>query len=394
MNVLKRCISVFSLLSLVFLIAQCKGNQKEEKQENTIQKTDNVYINKKEYGTTSAGQKVDVYTLKNQKGMVVNILTYGGIISSLKVPNKAGVSEEVVIGFNNLEQYTKANPYFGALIGRYGNRIAKGKFILDGKEYVLATNNGKNALHGGPEGFHRRIWTAEEAKGGDIATLKLKYVSKDMEEGYPGNLTVFVTYTLNNDNSLDVLYEANTDKKTVVNLTQHSYFNLSGDFSKSILNDKITIDADNLVPVDADLIPTGKLTDVTNTPFDFRKPRIIGADIAAKDDQLIKGKGYDHCWVLNNQDKGFRFVASAYNLASGRLLEVYSDQPGIQFYSGNFLDGTLPMRNGGTYAHRTGLCLETQHYPDSPNQKDFPTTELNPGENYKTKTTFKFSVKR
>lgn len=393
MNVLKRCIYGISIMSLAFLNIQCKGNQKEEKQVNNTQKTDNVSIEKKEYGTTPAGQKVDSYTLKNQKGMEVNIMTYGGIITSLKVPNKAGVSEEVVIGFNNLEQYTKDNPYFGALIGRYGNRIAKGKFTLDGKEYTLATNNGKNALHGGPEGFHRRIWTAEEAKGGDTATLKLKYVSKDMEEGYPGNLTVFVTYTLNNDNSLDVLYEATTDKKTVVNLTQHSYFNLSSDFTKPILDDEIVIDADKLVPVDADLIPTGKLTDVTNTPFDFRKPRVIGADIEAKDDQLIKGKGYDHCWVLNNQDKGYRFAASAYNPTSGRLLEVFTDQPGIQFYSGNFLDGTLPMRNGGTYAHRTGLCLETQHYPDSPNQKDFPSTVLNPGENYKTKTTFKFSVK-
>ncbi len=393
MNVLKRCIYGISIITLAFLTVQCKGNQKEENKENTTQKTDSVSIEKKDYGTTPAGQKVAIYTLKNQKGMEVNIMTYGGIITSLKVPNKAGVSEEVVLGFNNLEQYKKPNPYFGALIGRYGNRIAKGKFTLDGKEYKLAANNGANALHGGPEGFHRVIWTAEEAKGGDVATLKLKYLSKDMEEGYPGNLTVFVTYTLNNDNSLDVLYEATTDKKTVVNLTQHSYFNLSSDFTKPILDHEITIDADKLVPVDADLIPTGKLTDVTNTPFDFRKAKTVGKDIEAKDDQIKKGLGYDHCWVLNNQDKGERFAASAYDPTSGRLLEVFTDQPGIQFYSGNFLDGTLPMRNGGTYAHRTGFCLETQHYPDAPNQKDFPTTVLNRGENYKTKTTFKFSVK-
>ena len=393
MNVLKRCIYGISIMSLAFLNIQCKGNQKEENKENTTQKTDSVSIEKKEYGTTPAGQKVDIYTLKNQKGMEVNIMTYGGIITSLKVPNKAGVSEEVVIGFNNLEQYTKANPYFGALIGRFGNRIAKGKFTLDGKEYKLAANNDANALHGGPEGFHRVIWTAEEAKGGENATLKLKYVSKDMEEGYPGNLTVFVTYTLKNDNSLDVLYEATTDKKTIVNLTQHSYFNLSADFTKPILDHEITIDADKLVPVDATLIPTGELTDVTNTPFDFRKAKTVGKDIEAKDDQIKKGLGYDHCWVLNNQDKGERFAASAYDPTSGRLLEVFTDQPGIQFYSGNFLDGTLPMRNGGTYAHRTGFCLETQHYPDAPNQKDFPSTVLSPGENYKTKTTFKFSVK-
>lgn len=393
MNLLKRLIYGISIITFTFVNLQCKGKQKEEKESNSTQKSDSVSIEKKEYGTTSTGQKVAIYTLKNQKGMEVNIITYGGIITSLKVPNKAGVSEDVVIGFNNLEQYTKANPYFGALIGRYGNRIAKGKFTLDGKEYSLAINNTPNALHGGPEGFHRVIWTAEEAKGGDVATLKLKYLSQDGEEGYPGNLTVFVTYTLKNDNSLDVLYEATTDKKTVLNLTQHSYFNLSADFKKPILDHEITIDADKLVPVAATLIPIGKLTDVTNTPFDFRKPKTIGKEIEVKDEQLKNGLGYDHCWALNNQGKGDRFAASAYEPTSGRFLEVYTDQPGIQFYSGNFLDGTLPMRSSGTYAHRTGFCLETQHYPDSPNQKDFPTTVLNPGENYKTKTTFKFSIK-
>lgn len=393
MNVLKRCIYGISIIGLASMNIQCKGDKKVEETALETKAVDSVSIEKKEYGTTPDGQKVDSYTLKNQKGMEVDIITYGGIITSLKVPNKAGVSEDVVIGFNNLEQYTKDNPYFGALIGRYGNRIAKGKFTLDGKEYKLAANNGENSLHGGPEGFHRVIWTAEEAKGGSSASLKLKYVSKDMEEGFPGNLTVFVTYTLTNDNALEVAYEATTDKKTIVNLTQHSYFNLSADFTKPILDHVITIDADKLVPVDASLIPTGKLTDVTNTPFDFRKPKVIGKDIEAKDDQLKKGLGYDHCWVLNNQDKGDRLAATAYEPKSGRLLEVYTDQPGIQLYTGNFLDSTLPMRNGGTYAHRTGFCLETQHYPDSPNQKDFPSTVLSPGENYKTKTTFKFSTK-
>ena len=390
---LKKGFLGISLVALAVLTVQCKGNQNEEKEIITNQKTDSVSIEKSAYGVTAKGDSISSYKLKNQKGMEVDIITYGGIITDLKVPNKAGTSENVVIGFNSLEQYQKDNPYFGALIGRFGNRIAKGKFTLDGKEYVLATNNAPNALHGGPEGFHRVVWTAEEAKGGDVASLKLKYVAKDMEEGYPGNLTVFVTYTLNNDNELEVLYEATTDKKTVVNLTQHSYFNLSADFKKPILDQVITIDADKLVPVDANLIPTGQLTDVTNTPFDFRKPTTIGARINAADDQLKKGLGYDHCWVLNNQDKGDRFAASAYDPTSGRLLEIYTDQPGIQFYSGNFLDGTLPMRTDGTYAHRTGFCLETQHYPDSPNQKDFPTTVLSPGENYKTKTTFKFSVK-
>ena len=393
MNVLKRCVYGISILSLASMNVQCKRDNKTADAPQEATTAAAVTIEKSAYGTTPKGEQVDSYKLTNQKGMEVNIITYGGIISSLKVPNKAGKSEEVVVGFSSLEQYMKPNPYFGALIGRYGNRIAKGKFTLDGKEYSLAINNEPNALHGGPEGFHRVVWTAEEAKAGDSAVLKLKYVSKDMEEGYPGNLTVFVTYTLNNDNSLDVLYEATTDKKTVVNLTQHSYFNLSSDFSKPILDHEITIDADQLVPVAATLIPTGKLTDVTHTPFDFRKAKKVGADIEAKDEQLKNGLGYDHCWVLNNQDKGERFAASAYEATSGRLLEVYTDQPGIQFYSGNFLDGTLPMRAGGTYGHRTGFCLETQHYPDSPNQKDFPTTVLNPGENYKTKTSFKFSVK-
>jgi aldose 1-epimerase len=349
-----------------------------------------VSIEKKEYGTNSRGVKVDCYILKNRNGMEVSIITYGGIITSLKVPDKAGISGEVVMGFNSLEQYTKPNPYFGAIIGRCCNRIAKGKFILDGKEYSLAINNLPNALHGGNEGFHRVIWTVEEAKGGDFATLKLKYLSEDREEGYPGNLTVFVTYTLKNYNELEVFYEGTTDKKTIVNLTQHSYFNLSSDFSKTILDHQIMIDADKFIPIDTTLIPTGKLMDVSNTPFDFRNPKTVGTDIGAKDDQLKKGLGYDHCWVLKNQEKGERFAASAYDAESGRLLEVYTDQPGIQFYTGNFLDGTLPMRNGGTYGHRTGFCFETQHYPDAPNQKNFPSVVLSPGENYKTKTTFKF----
>lgn len=393
MNILKQSLFGITLISISLLNINCKGNQKDENKEITKQKMDSVSIEKTAYGTTSTGEKVDCFKLKNTKGMEVDIITYGGIITSLKVPNKAGVSEDVVIGFNTLEQYTKSNPYFGAIIGRYGNRIAKGEFSIDGNKYSLPKNDGPNHLHGGVNGFNRVVWTAIESKGGKEASLKLKYMSKDLEEGYPGNLTVFVTYTLKNDNTLDVNYEATTDKSTIVNLTQHSYFNLSSDFSKTILNHEITINADKLVPIDATLIPTGKLTDVTNTPFDFRKPKTIGKDIEAADDQLKKGKGYDHCWVLNNQNKGNRLVASAYESGSGRLLEIFTDEPGIQFYTGNFLDGTLPKRDQGTYAHRTGFCLETQHYPDSPNQKDFPSVILKPGEKYETKTSFKFSVK-
>lgn len=393
MNVLKRCIFGLSLMSLATLSVQCKSDKKMDVKTVSSDEKTTVSIEKSSYGTTPKGEKIDSYKLKNQKGMEVDIITFGGIITDLKVPNKDGVSENVVIGFNSLEQYMKPNPFFGALIGRYGNRIAKGKFSLDGKEYSLAINNEPNALHGGPEGFHRVVWKAEEAKSGTTASLKLSYLCKDMEEGYPGNLQVFVTYTLTDNNELEVLYEATTDKKTVVNLTQHTYFNLTGDFSKPILNHEITINADKIVPVDATLIPTGKLEDVANTPFDFRKPKLAGKEIEAKNVQLERGMGYDHCWVLNNTEKGKTIVASAYDTTSGRVLEVTTDEPGIQFYSGNFLDGTLPMRNGGTYAKRSGFCFETEHYPDSPNQKDFPTTVLNPGEKYNTKTTFKFSVK-
>jgi aldose 1-epimerase len=352
-----------------------------------------VSLEKTVYGTLPNGQKVDRYTLKNLKGMEVTIITYGGIITSLKVPNKDEKSEEVVLGFNSLEQYTNPNPYFGAIIGRYGNRIANGKFNLDGKDYSLAINNGTNALHGGPEGFHRVVWDAIESAEDSITSLKLHYLSKDMEEGYPGNLSVTVTYTLHDNNSLDVLYEANTDKKTILNLTQHSYFNLSADFSKTILDHEINIDADQLVAIDATQIPTGELTDVTNTPFDFRKPKLAGKDINTIDKQLNRGFGYDHCLVLNNQNTGIRFAASAYESKSGRKLEVYTDQPGIQFYTGNFLDGTLPRRDKGYYKYRTGFCFETQHYPDSPNQKTFPSTVLCPGEQYKSQTTFKFSIR-
>ncbi|MEN2398378.1 aldose epimerase family protein [Flavobacterium sp. MC2016-06] len=394
MNVLKRCLFVSSLLSLSIIMVECKRDQKADTEKVASAEKALVTIDKSEYGTTAKGEKVDSYKLKNQNGMEVDIITFGGRITDLKVPNKAGVSENVVIGFSSLAQYEKENPFFGALIGRYGNRIAKGKFSLDGKNYQLAINNAPNALHGGPQGYFNVVWKADEVKSGETASLKLSYLSKDMEEGYPGNLKVTVTYTLTNDNQLEVLYEADTDKKTVVNLTQHSYFNLSGDFTKTILDTELTLNADKLVPVDATLIPTGKLEDVANTPFDFRKPKLVGKDIESKNEQLERGKGYDHCWVLNNPEKGKTIIATAYHPASGRVLEMTTDEPGIQFYSGNFLDGTLPMRNGGTYAHRTGFCLETEHYPDSPNQKDFPTTELNPGEHYKTKTTFKFSVRK
>lgn len=342
-------------------------------------------IEKTAYGTTTQGENVDIYMLKNQKGMEVSVISYGGIITSIKAPNKNGLYENVVLGYDSLENYIKGNSYFGALIGRYGNRIAKGKITLDGIEYKLATNNGPNHLHGGVKGFDKVVWSAVSIKGNSAVSLKLSYLSKDMEEGYPGNLKVVVTYTLTNDNILEVLYEATTDKKTIVNLTQHSYFNLSADFSQTILDHEIAINAGAFIQVDETLIPTGKIAEVNNTPFDFREAKMIGKEIEANDDQLKKGSGYDHCWVLNNQNTGIKLAASAYHPESGRLLEIYTDEPGLQFYTGNFLDGT--------FANRAGFCFETQHFPDAPNQKNFPSTVLIPGEKYSSKTSFKFSVK-
>ena len=394
MKILKRSLYCLLLITLGSVSTQCKSDKKEQPTKTETSMKAQPSITKSDFGTLPDSTVIEKYTLKNANGVEMNVITYGGRITSLKVPNKDGKMEDIVLGFDNIKDYLrKDDPFFGALIGRYGNRIAKGKFSLNGTEYTLATNDGPNHLHGGNKGFDRVVWNVEPIETENNPSLVLTYLSKDGEEGYPGNLNITVVYTLTNDNALEVSYEATTDKSTVINLTQHSYFNLSGDFSKPILDHELTINADKYLPVDATLIPTGELADVTNTPFDFRTAKAIGQDINTDNDQLKKGKGYDHCWVLNDQDKGMRLVASAYHPGSGRLLEIYTDEPGIQFYSGNFLDGTLPMPNGGTYAHRTGFCLETEHYPDSPNQENFPSVVLSPGEVYKTKTTFKFSVK-
>lgn len=374
---------------------QCK-NDSSEKEASSVDKdiAGATGITKEDFGVTPEGEKVDLYTLRNKEGMEVKIMSYGGIITSLTAPDKEGNYKDVVLGYDSLEQYTKSNPYFGALIGRYGNRIAEGKFSLDGTEYVLSKNDGENHLHGGNQGFDKVVWTA--TPGENTNSLQLSYTSADMEEGYPGELKTVVTYTLNEDNSLDVEYSATTDKTTIVNLTQHSYFNLSADFDQTILDHILEINADQYLPVDGGLIPTGELKDVAGTPFDFREPKTIGKGLADEDsnEQLRRGLGYDHCWVLNEQDSGMRFAASAHHPETGRLLEIHTNEPGIQFYSGNFLDSTLPQKGGeGTYAKRTGFCLETQHYPDSPNQEGFPSVVLEPGEKYTSKTTFKFLVK-
>lgn len=375
------------LMGTILLAIGCtnSNNKKNKMIPPTVKKTP--------FGKTMDGTDVDQYILSNNNGMEVRIITYGGIITSWTAPDKNGDYKDIVLGYNTLTEYEVETPYFGALIGRYGNRIAKGKFSLDNQEYTLAVNNGVNHLHGGLKGFDKVVWDAKTIDSDSTVSLELSYLSKDMEEGYPGNLETKVIYTLNNKDELSVSYEATTDKPTIVNLTQHSYFNLTADFNQDILGHELMINADSFLPVDNTLIPTGDFRDVVGTPFDFKTSKAIGTHIDIENIQLKNGLGYDHCWVLNDQDTGVRFVASAYEPVSGRLLEVFSDEPGIQFYSGNFLDGTLPSKNKGMYQHRTGFCLETQHYPDSPNQNHFPSVVHLPGEAYASNTMFKFSVR-
>ena len=330
------------------------------------------------------------YNLVNKHGYSVEILNLGGIISSIKTPDRSGVFKDITLGFTSPKQYLDEHPYFGAIVGRFANRIANGKFEIEGKEYILAQNNGLNHLHGGALGFDNVFWevdTLENENG-----IQLSYISADGEEGYPGNLSVTVTYILTDDNTLKVNYEAQTDKTTVINLTQHSYFNLSGDFSKQILDHELQLFADSYLPVDNTQIPTGSIQLVADSPFDFRARKEIGKDIDIKNNQLEIGKGYDHCWVLNNTKKDLVKAASVYHPQSGRMMDVYTDQPGIQLYTGNFLDDTLPSKTQGTYGPRSAFCLETQHFPNSPNVSDFPTTILKPGEIFTSETHFKFSV--
>ena len=341
------------------------------------------------FGELRSGKEVQLIILENDNGMIAKITKYGGIVTELHVPDRDGKMADVVLGYENLDKYIEATPYFGALIGRYGNRIAKGKFTLDGKEYTLATNNDENHLHGGDVGFDKVLWDAKAKETENGPSLELTYVSKNGEEGYPGNLTCKVIYTLTNDNELKIKYEATTDAPTVVNLTHHSYFNLAGYNSGTILDQELMIDADRYTPVDDGLIPTGELAPVEGTPMDFRKPTAIGARIA----QLTGDPGgYDHNWVLNNSDGTYAKVVSLYDPESGRLMEVFTSEPGLQFYSGNFLDGSNKGK-GTTYNKHNGLCLETQHFPDSPNQPKFPSTVLKPGETYTSRTAYKFSTK-
>ena len=351
-------------------------------------------IGKRPFGKTTGGQETFLYTLKNKNGIEAQVTNYGGTVVTLKVPDRKGQLADVVLGYDNLEGYETGTSYFGALIGRYANRIANGKFTLDGRIYTLAQNNGLNSLHGGNIGFNKVVWDAKEIPSKEGQALELRYLSKDGEEGYPGNLSVRVVYTLTDRNELKIEYNATTDKPTVVNLTNHSYFNLAGAGSGDIIGHILTIFADSFTPVNAVLIPTGEFRSVAGTPLDFRQPMAIGARINDDYEQLKLGKGYDFNWVLaRSAKKGPSLAARVYEPNSGRVLEVWTDQPGIQFYSGNFLDGTARGKDGKTYRMRSGLCLETQHYPDSPNQPTFPTTVLNPGQRYQTTTVYKFSTK-
>jgi len=384
-------------------------------------------------GVTFEGKQIEEYTLTNNRGMEVRAITYGGIIRVLKVPDRAGRVADVVLGFDTPRRYLSdpPPPYFGAIIGRYGNRIANGTFTLDGHTYTLAKNNGPNSLHGGNRGFDKRMWNAETRHTADGASVVFSRLSPDGEEGYPGNLQVSVTYTLTDSNDLVVDYHATTDKATPVNLTQHSYFNLAGEGSGDILSHELMINADRYTPVDDTLIPTGQLAPVQGTPFDFRKATAIGARINADDPQIKKGPGYDHNWVLDrggNREAGGAAgsakgvggaAGSAEGVAggagsgggsagsgsnmvlaarltdpkSGRTMEIRTTEPGLQFYSGNFLDGTITGKGGHVYGKRTALCLETQHFPDSPNHANFPSTILRPGDTYESRTIFRFSAR-
>ncbi len=377
--------TIFFIFVTVFLTGCSNSSQNKGEKMNKEEM-------KKELWGKIDNKDIYLYTLENKNGMKATITNYGGILTSLYAPDTNGNFDDVVLGFDSLggytsEYYVKNCPYFGGLIGRYGNRIANGKFKLDGKTYQLPLNDGPNTLHGGIKGFDKVVWNADTLSTDDGPAVKLTYLSKDGEQGFPGNLNVTVTYTLTNNNELKLHYEATTDKPTVINLTHHSYFNLSGQGNGNILNEELMLNADKYTPVNSKLIPTGEIKDVAGTPFDFRKPEVIGSRI-----DKVPG-GYDHNFVLNDPNTGIRLAAKVYDPASKRVMEVLTDQPGVQFYTGNFLDGSLTGKDGKKYEKHYGFCLETQHFPDSPNEPKFPSTVLNPGSTYSTTTIYKFSVK-
>jgi len=351
-------------------------------------------IKKEAFGKTGEGTAVDLYTLTNKNGIELRAMTYGGIIISLRVPDKDGKFDDVVLGYDSLEGYLAKTPYFGAIIGRYGNRIGNGKFTLDGVQYNLATNNGSNSLHGGVRGFDKVVWKAEPFEHQDGIGVVFTYTSRDGEEGYPGNLSVKVTYTLTEKDELIFNYHATTDKATPVNLTNHTYFNLAGEGKRDILGHEIMLNANHFTPVDKTLIPTGQIASVSGTALDFTTSTVIGARIEQKDEQMIFGGGYDHNFVINRQGEGLALAARVYEPTTGRMTEVHTTEPGVQFYTGNFLDGSIIGKAGHVYKKRSGFCLETQHFPDSPNKPGFPSTILRPGKVYESRTVYKFSVRK
>jgi aldose 1-epimerase len=351
-------------------------------------------VQEKVFGKLSDGKSVDLYVLSNKNGMEAAITNFGATLVSLKVPDKSGKLADVVLGYRTPAEYESGTYFFGGTIGRYANRIAKGQFVLDGKTYHLPINDGPNSLHGGTPGFNKRIWTAKDVSNGGAPAVQFTYFSPDGEEGYPGNLNVEVTYTLNDDNSLQIAYTASTDKDTVINLTNHSYFNLNGEGNGDILGHELTLHADRFTPTDATAIPTGELKPVKGTPFDFNQPTAIGARINQDNQQLKFGKGYDHNWVLTAGESSTpQLAAEVYEPNSGRVLTILTTEPGIQFYSGNFLDGTVHGKSGKPYIRRSALCLETQHFPDSPNHANFPSTVLKAGQTFKSISIYKFTTK-
>jgi aldose 1-epimerase len=349
-------------------------------------------ITKADFGKTPDGQTVEIYTLKNARGAEARIMTYGGIVQSLTMPDRNGKMADVVLGYDSLQGYIDKTPYFGALIGRYGNRIGGAQFTLEGKTYKLAANNGPNSLHGGLVGFDKVVWTAHPMDTSHGPALILTYLSKDGEEGFPGNLQVTAVYTLTDENALQVEFKAVTDKPTICNLTHHSYFNLAGQGNGDILGHILQINGSQTTPVDSVLVPTGEFADVTGTPFDFRKPTPIGARINDPDKVLQYGPGYDHNWVINKPLGQFGLQAKVVEPVSGRVMEVWSDEPGVQFYAGNFLDGSIVGKGGVSYQKRTGFCLEPQHYPDSPNKSGFPSVVLLPGQTFHNMIVYKFAT--
>lgn len=378
------------VLAGVCLMASCKENKPTETVE-IMEDTVKTSIEVSDFGSGPDGKTAKLYTLKNANGMEVAISDFGGVIVSLTAPDKNGTYDDIVLGMDSIQPYYGRVPYFGAIVGRYGNRIAKGKFTIDGNTYTLPINNRPNALHGGTKGFDKVFWNVESQATPD-PKLTLTYLSPDGDQGYPGNLDVKVVYTLTADNKLEIDYSATTDKPTVVNLTNHTYFNL-GNASEDILGHELMLNANKYLPVDATLIPTGELADVVGTPFDFTSMKVVGKEIGADHPQIKAGGGYDHCWVFTDTSSTLKHGGQLYHSGTGRVVDFYTTEPAVQFYSGNFLDGSIIGKDSTSYKKRSGLCLETQHYPDSPNQSAFPSTRLDPGQTYTSKTVYAFSAK-